>query len=692
MPGAVIPAKKGKIVLNKGRNRIKLKVTNKGDRAVQIGSHYSFIEANPQLAFDRIRAYGYHLDVPSGMSTRFEPGDMKTVTLVEIAGLRTITGGSSIASGLIDPSRVSQILRNIGEQGFQHVPEEPTNNEDEIGPYEMERSDYASMYGPTTGDLVRLGATDLWVKVEKDFTSHGDECTFGAGKTLRDGIGVKSGRGDAECLDMVITNALIIDWHGIIKADVGTKGGYIVGIGKAGNPDVMDGVDPTLVIGSNTDVISGEGKIITAGGIDTHVHLTAPQQAVEALATGITTQFAGGTGPSTATLAANCSPGKTHIRQIMQACDHLPMNFGILGKGSDSAEGGLHDQVKAGAAGLKIHEDWGCTPASIDTCLRVCDEHDIQCNIHCDSLNESGFVERTAAAFKDRTVHAYHIEGAGGGHAPDMISLVQWPNILPSSTSPTKPYTINTIEEHIDMVMSCHHLSKNIPTDVSFADSRVRAETIEAEDVLHDTGAISMMSSDSHAMGRCGEVILRTWHTAHKNKLQRGQLEGDKGTGADNHRVKRYISKYTINPAITQGISHVVGSVEVGKLADLVIWEPWNFGVKPFQVLKSGLIGLVTLTRPVSLRFSQSSLALCTLVLFVSKAGIDSGAVASYNLKKRIEVVKNCRTVKKHDMKYNGEMPEMQVDPETYVVTADGKQCKAEAVSSLPLAHPYFIY
>ncbi|KAL9629244.1 MAG: hypothetical protein Q9204_005386, partial [Flavoplaca sp. TL-2023a] len=675
MPGTVIPAKKGKIVLNKGRHRVKLQVTNKGDRAIQIGSHYSFIEANPQLEFDRVRAYGYHLDIPAGMSTRFEPGDRKTVTLVEAGGLRTIKGGSSIAPGLIDPSRVTEILRHLKQDGFLHVPEEPRDEEDEIGPYELDRSDYVSMYGPTTGDVVRLGATNLWVKVEKDFTAHGDECTFGGGKTLRDGIGVATGRADDECLDLVITNALIIDWGGIVKADVGIKESHIVGIGKAGNPDVMDGVNPALVVGSNTDVITGEGKIITAGGIDTHVHLVCPQQAAEALATGITTHFAGGTGPSTATVAANCTPGKTHIRQMMQACDHLPINYGILGKGSDSGDVGLHDQCNAGAAGLKLHEDWGCTPASIDTCLRVCDEHDIQCQIHSDSLNESGFVERTAAAFKDRTVHAYHIEGAGGGHAPDMISLVQYPNVLPSSTNPTKPYTINTVEEHIDMVMSCHHLSKNLPEDVAFADSRIRAETIAAEDVLHDTGAISMMSSDSQAMGRCGEVILRTWHTAHKNKTERGQLAGDIGTGADNHRVKRYISKYTINPAITQGVSHVVGSVEVGKLADLVIWEPWNFGVKPLQVLKSGLIASalmgdpnasISTVQPIISRPMYSPLLPKASVLFVSKAGVTSGAVESYNLKKRIEVVKNCRTVKKHDMKFNGAMPEMKVDPELF--------------------------
>lgn len=446
------------------------------------------------------------------------------------------------------------------------------------------------MFGPTVGDTVRLGSTNLWIKVEKDFALYGDECKFGGGKTLREGMGQASDRNDYESLDTIITNALIVDWSGIFKADIGIKDGVIAGIGKAGNPDVMDGVDPALVVGSCTDVIAGEGCIITAGGIDSHVHFICPQQAYEAVASGITTMLGGGTGPSTGTNATTCTPGKTHIRNMLQACDQLPMNFGITGKGNDSGAGALQEQCEAGAAGLKLHEDWGSTPAAIDTCLSVCDDYDVQCLIHTDTLNESGFVEQTIAAFKGRTIHTYHTEGAGGGHAPDIISVVEHGNVLPSSTSPTRPYTVNTLDEHLDMLMVCHHLSKKIPEDVAFAESRIRAETIAAEDVLHDLGAISMMSSDSQAMGRCGEVILRTWNTAHKNKMERGSLPEDVGTGADNFRVKRYISKYTINPAIAQGMSHIIGSVEVGKLADLVLWKPPMFGTKPDMILKGGMI------------------------------------------------------------------------------------------------------
>jgi len=454
------------------------------------------------------------------------------------------------------------------------------------------------MFGPTAGDRVRLGATNLWIKVEKDLTVYGDECKFGGGKTLREGMGQASGRADAEVLDSVVINALIIDWSGIYKADIGIKNGAIVGIGKAGNPDTMDGVDPAMVVGSCTDVISSEGLIVTAGGLDTHIHFICPQQAYEAASAGITTMLGGGTGPSAGTSATTCTPGKTHLRQMLQACDELPINFGITGKGADSGQRGLQEQCVAGAAGLKLHEDWGCTPAAIDTCLDVCDQYDVQCLIHTDTLNESGFVEQTIKAFKGRTLHTYHTEGAGGGHAPDIISVVEHSNVLPSSTNPTRPYTRNTLDEHLDMLMVCHHLSKNIPEDVAFAESRIRAETIAAEDVLHDLGAISMMSSDSQAMGRCGEVILRTWNTAHKNKAQRGTLKEDEGTNADNFRVKRYISKYTINPAIAQGMCHVLGSVEVGKLADLVLWTPANFGTKPKTVIKGGMIAYAQMVSP----------------------------------------------------------------------------------------------
>ncbi|KAK4696381.1 urease, partial [Lecanoromycetidae sp. Uapishka_2] len=700
MPGTVTPVKEGKIVVKEGRKRIKLKVVSKGDRPIQIGSHYHLIETNPELEFDRLKAYGYFLDIAAGTSVRFEPGDTKTVTCVEIGGKRIIRGGNSIASGPVDVSRAEEIVQRLQEGGFAHI-HDPTKDPVDLLSFSMTREGYCGMFGPTVGDVIRLGATDLWIKVEKDLAVYGDECTFGGGKTLREGMGQASGRPDVESLDTVISNALIVDWTGIIKADIGIKNGVIVGIGKAGNPDVMDGVHPAMVVGSCTDVVAGEGKIITAGGLDTHIHFICPQQAHEAVAAGITTMLGGGTGPSTGTNATTCTPGKVHLRQMLQACDELPINFGITGKGNDSSPRALQEQCVAGAAGLKLHEDWGTTPAAIDTCLSVCDEYDVQCLIHTDTLNESGFVEQTIKAFKDRTIHTYHTEGAGGGHAPDIISVVEQGNVLPSSTNPTRPYTQNTLDEHLDMLMVCHHLSKNIPEDVAFAESRIRAETIAAEDVLHDIGAISMMSSDSQAMGRCGEVILRTWNTAHKNKVQRGTLKEDEGTGADNFRVKRYISKYTINPAIAQGMSHVLGSVEVGKLADLVLWDPANFGTKPTMVIKSGMISHMQMgdpnasiptVEPIVMRPMFAAYVPQTSVTFVSKASVETGTVATYNLRKRIEVVKNCRNVGKKDMKYNDAMPKMRVDPETYVVEADGVVCKAEPATELPLTQGYYVF
>lgn len=607
----------------------------------------------------------------------------------------------------------------------------------------MTRADYAGMFGPTTGDLVRLGATDLWIRVEKDLAVYGEECKFGGGKTLREGMGQASNRPDTEVLDTVITNALIVDHSGIYKADIGIKHGHIVGIGKAGNPDVMAGVTPNMIVGSGTDTIAGEGSIITAGGLDTHIHLICPQQAYESIASGITTYLAGGTGPSSGTNATTCTPGKWHMEQMLKAIDHLPINYGITGKGNDSGATALRESIEAGACGLKLHEDWGTTPAAIDTCLTVCDEYDVQCMIHTDTLNESGFVESTIAAFKDRTIHTYHTEGAGGGHAPDIIRVVEHTNVLPSSTNPTRPYTRNTLDEHLDMLMVCHHLSRNIPEDVAFAESRIRAETIAAEDVLHDLGAISMMSSDSQAMGRCGEVILRTWHTAHKNKQQRGQLPEDKAEGdgqADNFRVKRYVSKYTINPALAQGMGHLIGSVEVGKLADLVLWKPANFGTKPSLVIKGGMISwammvslflfllssvlgsftLISLINsslfqlyrftnqhippslqgdpnasiptiePITMRPMFGPLVPSTSITWVSAASL--GNVAKYGLAKRIEPVKGCRSVGKKHMKFNDTTPKMAVDPESYRVEADGKVCEAEPAEKLPLGQAYYVF
>ncbi|KAL8859220.1 MAG: hypothetical protein Q9178_004323 [Gyalolechia marmorata] len=706
MPGAVVPVKEGTIVLHEGAMRRSLRVTSKGDRPIQVrysisvGSHYHLIEVNSQLEFDRLKAYGYTLDIPAGTSVRFEPGESKTVTVVEITGHRVISGGNGLATGPVDPSRHEEIQEKLEQGGFAHVPD-ATNDTSTPEPASMTREAYVGMFGPTVGDIVRLGSTNLWVKVETDHTKYGNECKFGGGKTLRDGMAQASGRVHADSLDTLITNALVIDWSGIFKADIGIKNGVIVGIGKAGNPDMMDGVCPSMIAGSGTDVIAGEGKIVTAGGTDSHIHFICPQQVYEAVAAGITTFLGGGTGPSTATNATTCTPGPNHIRDMLQACDELPINIGITGKGNDSNVEGLHEQCVAGAAGLKLHEDWGTHPAAIDACLRVCDEHDVQCLIHTDTLNESGFVEQTIAAFKERTIHTYHTEGAGGGHAPDIISVVEQSNVLPSSTNPTRPYTRNTLDEHLDMLMVCHHLSKNIPEDVAFAESRIRAETIAAEDVLHDLGAISMMSSDSQAMGRCGEVILRTWNTAHKNKIQRGTLSEDEGTGADNFRVKRYISKYTINPAIAQGMSHMIGSVEVGKLADLVLWDPAYFGTKPSLVMKSGMISYAQMgdpnasiptVQPIMMRPMFAAYNPRTSITFVSQSSITSGTVGQYGLRKRVEAVRNCRRIGKKDMKYNDSLPRMKVDPETYLVEADGVACLAEPATELPLTQSHFIY
>ncbi|KAK3642659.1 Urease [Elasticomyces elasticus] len=702
MPGAIVAVEgdSGRIVLSEGRKRIKLKVTSKGDRPIQVGSHYHFIEVNPKLEFDRIRSRGFRLDISAGTSVRFEPGDSKTVTLVQIGGKQVIKGGNGIATGNIHDDGVADgILQRLQEGGFLHK-EEPASDQ-QLDPFKMSREAYIAMFGPTVGDRIRLGSTDLWIKIEKDFTKHGDEGTFGGGKSIRDGMGQTSGVADDDCLDTVITNAIIIDWTGIFKADIGIKNGLIAGIGKAGNPDIMDGVHPDMVVGSNTEVIAGDHEIVTAGGFDSHIHFICPQQAYEAIASGITTFLGGGTGPSTGTSATTCTPSKDLIRGMFQACDSLPMNIGITGKGNDSEPHPLREQVEAGVCGLKLHEDWGTTPKAIDTCLTVCDEQDVQCLIHTDTLNESGFVETTIAAFKNRTIHTYHTEGAGGGHAPDIISVVEQPNVLPSSTNPTRPYTKNTLDEHLDMLMVCHHLSRNIPEDVAFAESRIRAETIAAEDVLHDLGAISMMSSDSQAMGRCGEVILRTWNTAHKNKVQRGSLPEDKDTDADNFRVKRYISKYTINPAIAQGMSHLIGSIEVGKLADLVLWQPSSFGVKPRQIVKGGMISWsvmgdpnasIPTVEPVIMRPMFGAMEPSRSIAWASKSGVESGAVAKYGLGKRVEAVKGCRRISKKDMKWNDAMPKMKVDPERYTVEADGQLMTAEPATELPLAQTYFIY
>ncbi|MFN0038097.1 MAG: urease subunit alpha [Burkholderiales bacterium] len=562
------------------------------------------------------------------------------------------------------------------------------------------RQAYAEMFGPTTGDRIRLADSDLWIEVEKDHTIYGEEVKFGGGKVIRDGMG-QSQRVAAEVADTVITNALIVDYWGIVKADIGIKDGRIRGIGKAGNPDIQPGVN--IVIGAATEIIAGEGSIVTAGGIDSHIHFICPQQIEEALMSGVTTMIGGGTGPATGTNATTCSPGPWHIGRMLQAADAFPMNLGFLGKGNASLPNPLQEQVAAGAIGLKLHEDWGTTPAAIDNCLAVADAMDVQVAIHTDTLNESGFVETTLAAFKGRTIHTYHTEGAGGGHAPDIIRACGEANVLPSSTNPTRPYTRNTIDEHLDMLMVCHHLDPGIAEDVAFAESRIRRETIAAEDILHDLGAFSMISSDSQAMGRVGEVITRTWQSAHKMKVQRGSLPEDNAY-SDNFRVRRYLAKYTINPAITHGVAHEVGSIEPGKLADLVIWKPAFFGVKPSLILKSGVIAAAAMgdpnasiptPQPVHFRpmfgaFGGSCAR--SSVTFVSRAALDADIGRKLGLAKTLVAVSGTRKLKKTDLKLNDYLPHVEVDPETYEVRADGQLLTCEAAMILPMAQRYFLF
>lgn len=564
----------------------------------------------------------------------------------------------------------------------------------------ISRRAYAEMFGPTTGDRVRLADTELFLEVERDHTTYGDEVKFGGGKVIRDGQGQGQAL-SAETVDLVITNALILDHWGVVKADIGIKGGRIAAIGKAGNPDVQPNVN--IIIGPGTEVLAGEGSIVTAGGIDAHIHFICPQQVEDALMSGVTTMIGGGTGPATGTNATTCTPGPWNIHRMLQAVDNLPMNIGFLGKGNASQPEALREQVEAGVMGLKLHEDWGTTPASIDCCLSVAEEMDIQVAIHTDTLNESGFVEDTLAAIGDRVIHTYHTEGAGGGHAPDIIKAAGLSNVLPSSTNPTRPYTINTVDEHLDMLMVCHHLDPSIAEDVAFAESRIRRETIAAEDILHDLGAFSMISSDSQAMGRVGEVITRTWQTAHKMKVQRGPLEGD-SEGNDNNRIKRYIAKYTINPALAHGISHEVGSIEVGKLADLVLWKPAFFGVKPSTILKGGMIAAAPMgdpnasiptPQPVHYRpmfGAMGGACHATSMLFLSQAAAQSDLANTLGLKSLIGEVRGCRTVRKADMIHNNYQPDISVDPQTYEVKADGVLLTCEPAEELPMAQRYFLF
>jgi len=563
----------------------------------------------------------------------------------------------------------------------------------------IDRHAYAEMYGPTAGDRVRLGDTDLVIEVERDHTIYGEEVKFGGGKVIRDGMG-QSQRAGSGVADLVITNALILDVTGIVKADIGINAGRISGIGKAGNPDVQPGVN--IVIGPGTEIVAGEGCIATAGGIDTHIHFISPQQCEDALMSGVTTMLGGGTGPAAGTNATTCTPGTWNVSRMLQAAEGIPMNLGFLGKGNASRPEALDEQIEAGCIGLKLHEDWGTTPAAIDCCLTVAELHDVQVAIHTDTLNESGFVEDTLAAFKGRAIHTYHTEGAGGGHAPDIIKACGVPHVLPSSTNPTRPYTVNTVDEHLDMLMVCHHLDAGIPEDVAFAESRIRRETIAAEDILHDLGAISMMSSDSQAMGRVGEVITRTWQTAHKMKQQRGALPGD--GAADNLRAKRYLAKYTINPAITHGIAHEVGSLEVGKLADIVLWKPAFFGTKPAVIIKGGLIAAAPMgdpnasiptPQPVHYRpmFGALGGALAaTNVTFLSAAALLGGVGETLGLRRRLVAVRGTRGVRKTDLLFNDALPVIEVDPQTYEVRADGQLLVCEPATTLPLAQRYFLF
>ncbi|MBS3029451.1 MAG: urease subunit alpha [Dolichospermum sp. DET50] len=567
-------------------------------------------------------------------------------------------------------------------------------------PYRMDRRAYAETYGPTVGDKIRLADTELFIEVEQDFTTYGDEVKFGGGKVIRDGMGQSPISNADGAVDLVITNALILDWWGIVKADIGIKDGKIYKIGKAGNPYIQDNID--IIIGPGTEALAGEGMILTAGGIDTHIHFICPQQIEVAIASGITTMIGGGTGPATGTNATTCTPGPWNIYRMLQAADAFPVNIGFLGKGNTSQPQGLIEQIEAGVMGLKLHEDWGTTPATIDTCLTVADEYDVQVAIHTDTLNEAGFVEDTIAAFKHRAIHTYHTEGAGGGHAPDIIKVCGQSNVLPSSTNPTRPYTVNTLDEHLDMLMVCHHLDSSIPEDVSFAESRIRRETIAAEDILHDLGAFSMIASDSQAMGRVGEVIIRTWQTAHKMKIQRGSLAGD--GNADNVRAKRYIAKYTINPAITHGISEYVGSVEAGKLADLCLWTPAFFGVKPQIVIKGGMIAWsqmgdasasIPTPQPVYMRPMFGSFAgarNATSLTFISQAALAREIPQQLSLRKLAVPVSGTRQITKLDMKLNDALPHIEVDPETYEVRANGELLTCEPATVLPMAQRYFLF
>ncbi len=694
--GEYIPTD-GKIIANKGKKTIKLKVSNTGDRPIQVGSHTHFSEANKALEFDREKALGFHLNTPSGTSVRFEPGESKHVEVVEFGGTKTIFGFSGLVSGDLE-SKKQEAIKKINENNFKNISE---NVESESTSLEIPHNRYVELFGPTVGDKVRLADTELVMEIEKDMIKYGDELVFGGGKSARDGLGQASGVLREESADLVITNAMIIDpVLGIIKADIGIKDGKILGVGNAGNPNVMDDID--IVVSSNTEIISGEHTICTPGTIDSHIHFISPQQAIDAICNGVTTMIGGGTGPADGTNATTCTPGEWNIHKMIEAVEEYPLNFGFLCKGNDSREEALVEQVKAGACGLKLHEDWGTTPATINSALNVADKTDTQVAIHTDTLNECGYVDDTIKAIAGRAIHTYHTEGAGGGHAPDIMKIAGEANILPSSTNPTRPYTVNTLQEHLDMMMVCHHLNPSVPEDVSFAESRIRAETIAAEDVLHDIGAISMMSSDSQAMGRVGEVTTRNWQTADKMRKMKGSLPEDDEN--DNHRVKRYIAKITINPAITHGISTYVGSLEPGKIADIIVWTPQFFGIKPKLIIKGGFIAYALMgdpnasiptTEPVYYRPMFGAIGKAkqtTSVTFTSQLALDNKLEEKLKIQKKLVPVKNCRNIGKKDMLYNDKTPKIEVDPETYEVKVDGEIATVDPAEKLSLARLYSLY
>ena len=688
----------GNITVNNGKKVIKLQVSNTGDRPIQVGSHTHFAEANKALEFNREKSLGFHLNIPAGTSIRFEPGESKHVEIVEFGGTKTIYGFSGMVGGDLESKRESAI-RNLHEHEFKSSLDDVNEQSNSL---EIPRSRYVELFGPTTGDKVRLADTDLIMEIEKDLIKHGDELVFGGGKSARDSLGQASGVLREDSADLVITNAMILDpVLGIIKADIGIRDGKILAIGNAGNPDVMDDID--IVVSSNTEIISGEHTICTPGTIDSHIHFISPQQAIDAICNGTTTMIGGGTGPADGTNATTCTPGEWNIHRMIEAAEEFPMNFGFLCKGNDAKEDPLREQVKAGACGLKLHEDWGTTPSTINSALNVADETDTQVAIHTDTLNECGYVDDTIAAIAGRTIHTYHTEGAGGGHAPDIMKVAGESNILPSSTNPTRPFTTNTLEEHLDMMMVCHHLNPSVPEDISFAESRIRAETIAAEDVLHDIGAISMMSSDSQAMGRVGEVTTRNWQTADKMKKMKGNLTED-DNGNDNYRLKRYISKITINPAITHGISEYVGSLQPGQMADIVVWTPQFFGIKPKLIIKGGFIAYALMgdpnasiptTEPVYYRPMFGALGKTkksTSVTFTSQIALDNGLEAKLKVEKTLLPVKNCRNIGKKDMVYNDKTPKIEIDPETYEVKVDGEIATVDPAKEISLARLYSLY